>query len=214
MMKGLVFDMDGLMIDSERLYFETERELAGDFGLTVPDSLMVQLMGRSPLESMEIFVEKLHIPASPVALLELRQKIVEEKLNRQVLPMKGLYEIVSEFSSTFRLAIATGSPLRFVEIVLRKLDLQRRFGVLQTHEDISCGKPHPEIYEKVAAKMGILPQECIVLEDSHNGALAAIQAGCYCIAVPNEYTSGQDFGFVHFHARDLLEARDHIKGIK
>lgn len=210
MKKALVFDMDGLMIDSEGLYFEVEREMAREFGQVAEDALMWKMMGRSPLESMRIFARELRLPASPEDLLTARQARVEKKMLSEVLPMKGLYEIIETFHEKLKLAISTSSPRRFVDIALEKLRLEHIFDVIQTHEDVTKGKPEPDIYLKAAEKLEVRPGECIVLEDSHNGALAARRAGCYCIAIPNEYTKEQDFSFVHHIAEDLLEARRHI----
>lgn len=209
-MKALVFDMDGLMIDSERLYIEAECDIAAQFGRTVEDRLIGQMMGCSPLESMRIFQKELNLPISPEELLEKRQRRVEDGLRKEVVPMKGLFEIINEFHGTLKLAIVTGSPGKFVEIVVDRLHIRDRFDIWQSSEEISRGKPDPEIYLTNARKLDLKPDECIVLEDSHNGALAAVRAGCVTIAVPNIYTREQDFSFVHHVAEDLLDARDYI----
>ena len=130
MKKALVFDMDGLMIDSEGLYFEVERGMAQDFGQVAEDALMWKMMGRSPLESMKIFACELGLPASPEELLDTRQNMVEKKLRDGVAPMKGLYEIIEAFREKLKLAISTSSPRRFVDIALQNLRLERIFNVL------------------------------------------------------------------------------------
>jgi len=211
LVKALIFDMDGLMIDSEKLYYETEREIASFMGRKVSDSTLQRMMGRTPLESMCVFAEELELDIAPETLVAMRQKEMEKKLRTRVEPMKGLHEIVNSTASDFTLAIATGSPRHFVDIVLIRLDLEGVFTVVQTAETVTKGKPDPEIYDLTVQKLGFNPGQCIVLEDSHHGALAARRAGCYCIAVPSPYTRDQDFSFVDFIASGLGEAHEHIR---
>ena len=210
-MKAIIFDMDGLMIDSERLYFETEREMAKDMGKEVSDETLWRMMGRKPIESMEIYAEDLGLDIPAEELLKTRDTAFEKKLIKEVVPMPGLFEILSEFKGEMKLAIATGSPVKFLDIVLDRLDIKEYFDVLQPSDEIVNGKPDPEIYLKAVEKLGLSPEECIVLEDSSNGALAGKNAGCYTIAVPSEYTCKQDFSFVDYKADSLNGALDHIK---
>jgi len=203
--------MDGLMIDSEKLYYETEREIASFMGREVSDTTLQRMMGRTPLESMCVFVEELDIDIAPETLVTMRQKEMEKKLRTRVEAMKGLHELVNSTVSDLTLAIATGSPRHFVDIVLIRLGLEGVFKVVQTAETVTKGKPDPEIYELTVQKLGFNPGQCIVLEDSHNGAMAAKRAGCYCIAVPSQYTMDQDFSFVDFIASSLGEAQVHIE---
>ena len=209
-MKAIIFDMDGLMIDSERLYFATEREIAKEFGKTVDDKTLWNMMGRSPLEAMEIFVKNLNLSMTPKDLLIKRDKIMIEKYKNDLYPMKGLIEIINEFYTKMKLAISTGAPKIFLDIVVDKFNIRKYFDILQTSDEIKNGKPDPEIYLKTIDKLNLNPEECIVLEDSSNGALAGKKAGCYSIAVASEYTKGQNFNFVDFFANDLIEAKEHI----
>jgi HAD superfamily hydrolase (TIGR01509 family) len=210
-MKGIIFDMDGLMIDSEKLYFATGREIAAAYGKTVEDPTFWKMMGRSPIDSMTIFVEEVGLPVSPQDALLERDRIMSRKLAAELEPMPGLMETLQTLRERYRLAIATGSPAKFLDVVVDSLQLASYFDVLQSSDDIRNGKPHPEIYERAAARLDLTPSECCVLEDSSNGALAGKKAGCYVIAVPNEHTREQDFSFVDFLARDLREAARHLE---
>ena len=211
--KAIIFDMDGLMIDTEGLYFEVERVLARSYGREVRDETLWKMMGRKSLESMTIFAEDLELTVSPQELLRARDEMFQQKLEKTVLPMKGLSEILDTFHGKLKLAIATGSPNKFLDIAMRKLDIRNYFNVLQTSDEIVNGKPDPEIYLTAISKLGLVPEECIVLEDSSNGALAAKRAGCYTIAVPSEYTCRQDFSFADYRAADLDDASRHITSL-
>lgn len=208
--KAIIFDMDGLMIDSERLYFQAEREIARHFNKQVKDETLWKMMGRKPLESINIFINHLGIQAGAGEILEMRNGIMREKLKNDLVPMPGLDSVIAAFYPRMKLAISTGTEREFLDVVVDRLGLRDKFAVLQSSDHIKKGKPHPEIYLKTCEKLGLKPKECIVLEDSSNGALAGKRAGCCVIAVPNEYTKEQDFSFVDFVAPDLFHAEEQI----
>ena len=209
---ALIFDMDGLMIDSERLYFEAEKEIAGRFGKTVEDRTLWNMMGRKPLESMAVYAQDLGLAGTitPEELLVIRDKIMKRKLADDLEPMPGLERIIGDFHGTLKLAVATGAPMEFLDITLDGLDLRDKFNVLQASDDIEQGKPDPEIYIKTCERLGLAPEACVVLEDAQHGVVAGKEAGCYVIAVPSEYSQGHDFGRADFIASDLSHAADYI----
>lgn len=210
-MKALIFDMDGLMIDSERLYFDAEREIGRRFNREVKDELLWRLMGRKPLESLKIFVDSLDLPLSPEQAKVLRDKIMREKMMNDLTPMPGLHHILDSLHGKLLYAVSTGAEQEFLDIALDKLDIRDKFYVLQASDEIKNGKPDPEIFLATCAKLGISPAESIVLEDSENGVTAGKRAGCYVIAVPNDYTRTHDFSPADFIATDLFKAEKHIR---
>jgi len=210
-MKALIFDMDGLMIDSERLYFQTQYDIADSFNKPLQKETLWKMMGRKPTESLAIFVKDLGIPMEISEILELRNRIMREKLKNELLPLPGLDHIINTFHGRLDLAIATGAQGEFLDIVVDKLKIRNKFKVLQHSDRIVNGKPDPEIYLKTCEKLDVPPADCIVLEDSSNGARSGKNAGCYVIAVPSEYTHEQDFSFVDYKATDLFDATRHIE---
>lgn len=210
-MRAIVFDMDGLMIDSETVYWAVGHEIAREFGKEVSDRTLGSMMGRSPIKSVEIYAQDLGLTQSPQELLAMREARVKQALERGVEPMPGLFEVLGEFAGRCKLAIATSAPMELVEIVVRKLDLRPYFQVIQTSDDVAHGKPDPEIYLKAIARLGAAPHDCVVLEDSSNGALAGKRSGAYTIAVPSRYTADQDFSFVDYVAADLGDAARHLR---
>ncbi|MCX7709101.1 MAG: HAD family phosphatase [Clostridia bacterium] len=209
-MKAIIFDMDGLMIDSERIYIECEKSLALSFGRTIREETIWKMMGKKPIESLTIFKEDLELDLPAEELLALRDGMFEERLRKELQAMPGLFEILGEFYGKVKLAIATGNIRKFMDIVLDGLNIRHYFDVLQTSEKVVSGKPDPEIYLVAIKQLEVEPEECIVLEDSGNGALAGKRAGCYTIAVPSEYTCKNDFSFADYIARDLHDAKAHI----
>ena len=212
-MRAIIFDMDGLMIDSEKVYWDVGRQIAREFGKQVSDQTLGKMMGRSPIQSVEIYAADLGLSQSPRELLEMREARVKGLLEKGVEPMPGLFEVLEEFKPRYKLGIATSAPMYLLEIVLRTLNLRRYFDALQTSDDVTHGKPDPEIYLKAMRKLGVPPGECVVLEDSSNGARAGKRAGAYTIAVPSQYTRDQDFSFVDYVAKNLIDAAQRVAQI-
>ncbi len=212
-MKALIFDMDGLMIDSERLYFQSERDIAGRFGKEINEVILWRMMGRNPIEGLEILVGELKLPLAPRDAVIMRNELMRELMKNDLRPMPGLFDIIDAFYGELKLAVSTGAQQEFLELAMNQLGVRDKFDVLQASDDIKRGKPDPEIFIRTCEKLGLKPGECIVLEDSENGVRAGRRAGCYVIAVPSEYTRGQDFAVASFIAADLYGAAEHIKAL-
>jgi HAD superfamily hydrolase (TIGR01509 family) len=209
-LRAVIFDMDGLMIDSESAYWEAGRQIARSFGKEVTKKTLGNMMGRRPIESMEIFAADLGLSVSPQELLERRDTEVFETLRRGVKPMPGLLATLDALRGTYCLAIATSATRKFLDLVITQLGIASRFEALQTSDNVSQGKPDPEIYLKAMAKLNLPGEACAVFEDSTNGALAGKRAGAYTVAVPSEYTNWQDFSFVDYVAKNLEDAASHL----
>jgi HAD superfamily hydrolase (TIGR01509 family) len=211
--ESMIFDMDGLMIDSERLYWEVERALARSYAKEVRDETLWKMMGRRPIESLRIYVEDVGLPISAEEALAFRDVRMREKYRDEAEAMPGLFHILDTFYGKLKLAVCTGAQREFMDIVVDRLKIREKFALLQASDEIKKGKPDPEIYLTTCAKLGLEPGQCIVLEDSSNGALAGKRAGCYAIGIPSDYSRGQDFSFVDFVASDLFAAEKHISGL-
>jgi HAD superfamily hydrolase (TIGR01509 family) len=213
MYDALIFDMDGLMIDSERLYWEVEKGIARRFGKEVGEETLWKMMGRRPIEGMRIFVQDLGLPLSSERVLEMRDELMRENYRNESEPMPGLMQILDTFYGRLKLAVCTGAQKEFMEIVIDRLKIRNRFDVLQASDGIKKGKPDPEIYLAACGKLDVAPHQGVVLEDSANGCLAGKRAGCYTIAVPSDYSRGQDFSCADFIAADLFAAARHISSL-
>jgi HAD superfamily hydrolase (TIGR01509 family) len=212
MYQALIFDLDGLLIDSETIYRRISYQMADDFGKQLHDGIWVKQMGRSPLESLAIFREELGITThSAGELVDLRNDLLADGFRNGLEIMPGALEMIHAFHGRLRMAIATGSNRMLMDLAIAQLGLNGYFEYMLPSDDIKAGKPDPEIYLRTIEALGLQPHECIVLEDSSNGALAGHAAGCYVIAVPSDYTRNQDFSFADHVADDLTEARTRIE---
>jgi HAD superfamily hydrolase (TIGR01509 family) len=209
-MRAIVFDMDGLMIDSEKIYWAVGREIAREFGKEVSDQTLGRMMGRSPLDSVVIFAQETGITMEPTALHELREARVLRALKAGVEPMPGLMDVLRKFKPRYKLGIATSAPQHSVDVILGGLKIEHYFDAIQTSDDVKNGKPEPEIYLKAFARLGTPPIEGVVLEDSSNGATAGKRSGAYVIAVPSSYTRDQDFSYADEVAINLADAARRI----
>lgn len=211
--RALLFDMDGLMIDSEPLYFESEREIAASFGRTVGRDTLVRMMGRKPLDSLRVYVEETGLPITAEEAFARRSRIMRRKLREDLRAMPGLDRILARFRGRLKLAVATGAQSEFLRIVVAGLGLEGVFDVLQDSDGVTEGKPDPAIFLSACRKLDLPPEACVVLEDSQNGVAAGRRAGCYVIAVPNELTRDHEFGPADFIAGGLDEAAEHIEAM-
>lgn len=211
---ALLLDLDGLLIDSEKVYHEVGYQMSRDLGKVLTKEIIAKQMGRSPYESMGIYRRELGITNYTIQELvdwRDREMIAAYKHNIDLMP--GGLKLMEEALGTFKMAIATGSTRNLVDIVVEKLDLERFMQHIQPSDEIENGKPNPDIFLKCAHHLEVKPEECIVLEDSSNGCLAGKRAGCYVIAVPTEYTDHQDFSMADVVVKDLFEAWELIGGV-
>jgi HAD superfamily hydrolase (TIGR01509 family) len=212
-LSALIFDMDGLMIDSERLYFAAECEMAACYGKEIRDEQLWPLMGRKPIESLRLLRGILDIETPAEELLDWRNRLMLEKMGSDLGAMPGLIEILDAFHGRLKLAVGTGAQKEFLDIALDTLRIRRYFDVLQTADAVERGKPDPEIYLLTCRRLGLPPRECVVLEDARNGVLAGKAAGCPVIAVPSDYTRGQDFSAADWVEPDLFAAARRIESL-
>jgi len=206
--RAVVFDLDGLMFNTEELYVDVGAELLRRRGHEFTEELLDQMMGRPSRVALQIMIDTHTLRATVEELLAETDEIFPEILRTRLAPMPGLVELLEALErQNIPKGIATSSRRSFVERVLAKFDYQPRFSPILTSEDIAEGKPHPEIYLKAAARLGIPPAEMLVLEDSQNGCRAAVAAGAITVAVPGAHSRRHDFSGAALVADSLADPR-------
>jgi HAD superfamily hydrolase (TIGR01509 family) len=184
-LRAVLFDMDGLLVDSEPLWFEAERSVMARLGGRWTEADQQHLVGGSLAHTVSYIRERAARPPEPAEigrwLLDAMAALVSE---RGVALMPGAAELLSELAAAgIPRALVTSTHRRIAEAVLARTGLT--FGVTVCAEDVRRGKPDPEPYLRAAALLGAPPGECVVLEDSPRGIAAARAAGCPVIAVPS-----------------------------
>ena len=207
---GVALDMDGLLFDTERLYWEVGDTILKRRGYRYSEELQSRMMGRVGVSSVEQMIHMHGLSDSPEDLLRESDELYGEMLSNGLQPMPGLDQWISCLQTTgLPFGLATSSRRKFVDMILPTTDWHTSLSFILTGDDVSNGKPHPEMYLKAAETMQIPPASMLVLEDSGNGCAAAVAAGAQTVAVPSEYTQGQDFVGAILIANSLSDPRLH-----
>ena len=197
MQKAVIFDMDGLMVDSEEQHSQTFEAILREYGADPEKDQhgIVHIPGVKGLENWRIFKEKYQIDEDEQILLEKKKaKMLDLHRKLGIEPLPGLIPLIKMlYKNGYKMAVGTSSVKDRALLVLEKLNIERYFPVVVTGEDVTHGKPAPDIYLQAAEKLGVKPTNCVVLEDATQGVLAATAAGMKCVAVPNQYTRKGDF---------------------
>ncbi len=185
--QSVVFDLDGLMIDTEPIFEETARRLLARRGQTPAPLVLQAMMGTPARQALALFREHHQLTETIDELAAESSQLFFEVLGQNPVPLlPGVLELLNRLEDRgFPKAIATSSRARYVERVLQPHRLLHRFQFVLTCDDVSQGKPCPEVYTKAAARFGHAASEMVVLEDSPNGLRAAKAAGARCVIVPH-----------------------------
>lgn len=185
-MEAIIFDMDGLLIDSEPLWREAEQEHFGKVGLHLAEEDCLKTTGLRVEEVVAYWYSRHPWKKIPP------ERIVEDILNGVITRVstegvlkEGVHEVLTFVSSLgLPVGLASSSPYVLIDAVLDTFQLRRYFQVINSAEGEAYGKPHPQVYLKAAAMLDVRPTGCLALEDSLNGVIAAKAARMKCIAIP------------------------------
>jgi len=181
--KAVVFDLDGVLIDSEELHFAAWRDLFRERKLNVSEADYEGIVGLSDVVFLERLFAKRKIQEDTMLWLKAKKDIYERMLREKGRVFPGARELVVSLYGNYRLAVASSSWRESVEIALRQFSLLSLFEDYIGREDVRVQKPDPEVYLLAAKKLDVKPEDCIAIEDSQYGIDAALSAGMKCIAV-------------------------------
>ena len=192
---AVVFDMDGVLLDSEPIWRAVEREIFAGLGIRVTDDDLRETMGVRIADVVERWHRR-HPWAEP-SRAEVADAVVEgvaRRIEEAGTLHPGVVDAIERFERAgVRLALASSSPMRLIRAVLAMGRLDGRFDAIVTGEDEERGKPDPAVYLSAARALGVAPDRCLAIEDSINGVRAATAAGMVCIAIP-AHDNDADFG--------------------
>lgn len=183
--RAVIFDLDGVLVDSEPNYLESERILLGRHGITFTAEMKVPYIGMSTKEMLEHVKNEFGLTTALVTLLEEKNAIYLQLAaeHTQVnAPMRDLVQLLREHG--YPLALASGSSPAAIDVVLSHAGLGAAFDVVVSAEAVRRGKPEPDLFLAAATRLGVQPAACVVIEDSGYGVTAARRAGMRCIAIP------------------------------
>lgn len=207
-MRAVVFDMDGLMFNTEDVYTSVGSELLRRRGYEFTAELKHGMMGLRPQPAFELVIRECHLTESWQELAAESNRLFLELLDDRLRPMPGLMTLLDALEKAgIPKAIGTSSGRELVNACLGPFDLERRFQFVLTAEDVVHGKPDPEIYRTAARRLATPPEEIVVLEDSQNGCLAAAAAGTCVVAVPGDHSRQHDFSMAALVVDSLDDPR-------
>jgi len=194
--KGVIFDFDGVLAQTNRIHLRSEQGVFRSLGLEISYGQLSQYFGMGVEHFIKAVLREHDLKANAKELVREKYSIM-----RGIIEREGLSEVPNAFglaekcrSSGFKVGVASGSSEEFIKYCLEKLGRKTDFDALVGEESVKKGKPAPEIFLRVAEILGVKPQNCTVIEDSGNGVKAAKKAGMKCIALRNSESGPQDLG--------------------
>ncbi len=185
--QALLFDMDGLLLDTEILWRAAWQRAAREFGYSITDRLYLQIVGLNPADTDRTLVAALGDDFPVAGVRALRTELWQQRVEKDGIECKPGIEPLLHYLEQQNIdrAIATSSNHWSAEICLQASGLAELFPVRATSDQVNRGKPHPDLYLRAAALLNIRPDQCLALEDSDNGATAALRAGMDVLIVPD-----------------------------
>jgi len=189
-----IFDMDGVIIDSEPIHFEVDIETMEHYGLSITHEQLERFVGMTNPEMWAILKQEYPLTDTVEEIIEVQLASKISKLRTSNLtPIDGIAQLLHELNRrNIPIGLASSSPRRFIMEVLSKFQIERYFQVVVSGEEVDKGKPAPDVYYEAARQLGVDPESCVVIEDSRNGIKAAKAAGMKCIGFVNVNSGNQD----------------------
>lgn len=183
--QAVVFDLDGVLVDSEELWDEVRRGLAADAGRPWPAEATRAMLGMSTVEWSTYLTDEVGVPGRPpdVAAAVIERMAAHYRSRLPLLP--GAVEVVRRLGRRWPLGLASSSPRRLIDTVLESADLGSWFRASVSTEEVAAGKPSPAVYLEAARRLGMVPPRGVAIEDSSNGLRSAAGAGLRVVALPN-----------------------------
>jgi len=192
--EAVVFDFDGLLVDSEPLQAWAWGAYVERFGATMTHDILHQMLGMRAVDATKIAVELLALPVSAEEALRQRDEVFLAEVPGRMNAMPGALVLIQELKRRhIPIGLATSGHRRYVDLALESAGLLGSFDVDVTGDQVSRGKPFPDIYLRAAELLGVRPPACLALEDVPNGIRSAKAAGMLCFAIPGETAVPLDY---------------------
>lgn len=191
---GVLFDLDGLMFNTEAVFHRTGVEMLRRRGKPAPPEVFRAMVGRRAAEAWPVMIEMMGLTDTVEELEAEAHEVFPVFLEEHLAPMPGLFELLDALEAAgLPKAVGTSSGREYALDLLGRFDLSGRFAAVLGAADVTHGKPHPEIYRTAAGRIGLDPARAVVLEDSEAGVASAKAAGATAVAVPHDYSHGQTY---------------------
>jgi HAD superfamily hydrolase (TIGR01509 family) len=191
---AVLFDMDGVLVDSEPMHADAMREVLRPLGIEYTDRENQEFFGQTDLEVFRALGARHRLPVDAHELMRRRTVVLIRLTHQRTVPMAGVPEVpIRVHALRYRTAIASASAPEVIRVTVDKLDLGGVFDELVSGVEVGRGKPAPDLFVETARRLHVRADRCLVVEDSRNGLLAAKAAGMACAAIPCGATRHEDF---------------------
>jgi len=208
MLKAVIFDMDGVIVNSEPVYEKVELEIFRQLGIDISVSERYAYVGMKTDDMWEVIKQRFAVQQTVEELTRLEAEKFREhiKINGGIHPIPGAVELIKELHREgMALAVASSALKEDVYAIIETLDLDRYFSYKVSGCDVENGKPAPDIFLRAVELLGLKPEECVVIEDSENGVRAARAAGIKCVGLKNKGSGIQDLSAADLVVDSLLQ---------
>jgi HAD superfamily hydrolase (TIGR01509 family) len=207
LIEAVVFDLDGVLVDSEQAWDDARRQLAEERGGRWSERAQKDMMGMSSTEWSQYMHDVVGVPDPPDKISAEVVTRLESRYRERLPIMPGAVEAVERVAAQWPLAVASSSNRPLIDLFLELSNLATFFRVTVSSEEVARGKPAPDVYLEAARRLGYEPGECAAVEDSENGIRSAVAAGMRVIAIPNRVfpPSSETLGDAHVVITSLAE---------
>ena len=206
---AVIFDMDGVVIDSEPLHERASQRVFSAYGIELDNSVFEPFKGKTDRDIVTFLKEEHDIQGASVDELLQQKRDSYAAFIDELNPIPGAISFIQQVAISYRLALTTSASRRNQELAFQKFNLYPFFETVITSNDITHPKPHPEPYQVTVSQLGLTPEECVVIEDSTNGVRSASAAGCIVIGIT---TSFDEPTLREAGAHIVIDSYDQLKG--
>jgi HAD superfamily hydrolase (TIGR01509 family) len=205
-LKAVLFDLDGVLVDSEPISTEASDRVLASVGIFLSDEERREVFGKRTIENYRRHIERRGLKLNPQKLVEKKTALFRKLIRGRLRPLPGVLPLLSELDKArIKKAVVSSSPLDRVNASLEEVGLFPEFEVILSGDCCRRGKPDPEPFLLSAGRLDVNPSQCVVIEDAEAGILAAKAAGMKCVAVKSPNTFGQDLSKADLIVESLKE---------
>lgn len=208
MLKAVLFDMDGVIVNTEPLHQKSYSLMFDDVNIDVPDALYTTFTGQSTRAICEMLIEHFKLPLGVETLVDIKRYhfkyLFENDDELDLLP--GVLDLIKDYyNNGLTLVLASSASMENINNIFDRFNLNDYFVAKLSGADLKASKPHPEIFENAAQAAGFDRDECLVIEDSTNGIKAAKDAGIFCVGYDSLHSHDQDYSLADLVVSDFKE---------
>ena len=203
--KAIIWDMDGVLVDSEEMHVQAEAVTLKHYGIDLKFEDIGDFMGMRLRDYFKALGEHFGVDLPIDELMDHHVKNLEIYYGEKFPPVPNVKETLEKLAPNYKMALATSMEHKMANIYLKRMEIESYFQVVIGGNDVQNGKPDPEVFAIAAQKLGVTPEESVVVEDATNGIKAGKAAGCTVIARSAHHNAEQDLSLADHIIKDLLE---------